>query len=199
MKLKPWLAVGVAALGLAMSSAVMSGAVMSGAALAAPADGPKRMDKVDFAKFSCADALALKQSDPARYGEAAQWLAGWLAEPKVALSVSFPAISEAGERWAADCAAQPAALLRDVAKRVEGKKDAVGLAGFRCQEFLELDAADPKSALALIRWLDGWNAQALRESNANFYYHKKHLQSATDGCMKYPRNILVKVVAGKYR
>lgn len=193
MTLKPWVAAGLGALALA------AGVALPPPASAAPADGPKRQDKVDFAKFSCADALALKQSDPERYGDAAQWLAGWLAEPKVALTVSLPAIAEAGERWAADCAAQPAALLKDVAKRVDGKQDAFGLAGLRCQEFLELDAAAPKTSLALIRWLDGWNAQALRETKANFYYHKKHLQSASDGCMKYPRNVMVKVVAGKYR
>ena len=199
MTLKTWIVAATAALGLTLATGLFGAGLFATAAVAAPADGPKRLDKVDFAKFTCAEALALKQSDPDRYGEAAQWLAGWLAEPKVNLTVSLPAITEAGERWAADCAAKPAALLRDVAKRVDGKKDALGLAGFRCQEFLELDAASPKTALALIRWLDGWNAQALRETKANFYYHKKHMQSAADGCMKYPRNTLVKVVAGKYR
>lgn len=180
-------------------AAAALGLAMSGAAHAAPADGPKRLDKIDFAKFSCADALTLKQSDPDRYGEVAQWLAGWLAEPKVALDVSLPAIAEAGERWAADCAAKPAALLKDVAKRVTGKQATLALSALKCQEFLELDAADPKASMGLVRWLDGWNAHALRETKANFYYHKKHMQSAQDGCMKYPRGVLAKVVAGKYR
>lgn len=199
MTLRIRIVAATAALGLTLAAGLFGAGLSAPAAVAAPADGPKRLDKVDFAKFSCADALALKQSDPERYGEAAQWLAGWLAEPKVALDVSLPAILEAGEKWAAACAAQPAALLKDVAKRVEAKKGAVALSALKCQEFLELDAADPKAAMGLVRWLDGWNARALRETSANFYYHKKHMQSAQDGCMKYPRGVLAKVVAGKYR
>ena len=190
MTLKTWIAAATAALGMTLAAGFSS---------AAPADGPKRLDKVDFAKFTCADALALKQSDPDRYGEAAQWLAGWLAEPKVALDVSLPAISEASEKWAAGCAAQPTALMKDVAKRVEAKKGAIALSALKCQEFLELDAADPKASMGLVRWLDGWNARSLRETSANFYYHKKQMQSAQDGCMKYPRGVMAKVVAGKYR
>jgi hypothetical protein len=165
-------------------------------AQAAPSD---RLDKVDFAKFTCAQAIKLKQSDAERYGDVAQWLAGWLAEPKAALDVSFPAIARAGDEWATACAARPEAKLKDVAKRLNEKKNVIALSALKCQEFLELDAADPKASMGLIRWLDGYYASALRETTANFYYHKKHMASATDGCMKYPRGVLAKVVAGKYR
>lgn len=172
-----------------------------GAAAAEPSSRQEtpRLDKVNFAEFACADALKLKDADPPRYGEAAQWLAGWLAESKVAMTVSLPAIAQAADKWAADCAASPAARLKDVAKRPPGEEAAFDLSALKCQEFLELNEGDAKTALALIRWLDGYNAAALRETKANFYYHKKHLQSAVDGCMKYPRSVLSKVTAGKYR
>lgn len=166
---------------------------------AAAADPSSRMDKVDFAAFTCADALKLKEADAPRYADAVQWVAGWLAEPHVALAVSFPAVAKAGDAWAADCAATPAAQFKDVARQVKGKESVVPLAALRCQEFLELNERDPKTGMAVIRWLDGWNARALRETKANFYYHKKHLQSAMDGCMKYPRYVMSKVTAGKYR
>lgn len=171
-------------------------------ALPAPAmaaDGPPRMDKIDFARLSCADALQLKAADAPRYLEAAQWLAGWLAEPKVYNDVSLPAIAKAAETWAAACAAKPEAKLKSVAKPALDKKTSIPLSALKCQEFLELDAANHDAALALVRWMDGWNARALGETTANFYYHKKHMQSAMDGCMKYPRRVLMYVVAGKYR
>lgn len=182
-----------------IAAAVLLALALLPAAPAAAAGPSQRMDKVDFAKLTCGDALKLKEGDAPRYFEAGQWLAGWLAEPKVANDVSLPAIAKAAGEWATACADKPAAKLKDVAKPVKGKQSVIPLSALKCQEFLELDAADHDAAMGLIRWMDGWNARSLGETKANFYYHKKHMQSAMDGCMKYPRRVLMYVVAGKYR
>jgi hypothetical protein len=158
---------------------------------------------IDVATLTCEAAGRLAADDPKRYGEFAQWLTGWLAEENAVTDVSFAAVAKVGGAWTAACRDTPAALLTAVASLPNNQSknggQTVSMAAMRCQEFLALQDEDGAAAMAVIRWLDGWNARATNETDANFYDHKKQLQSATDGCMKYPKRAIMSVVAGRYR
>lgn len=160
-------------------------------------------DKLDLTRFSCARAIALRATDPGRYEALALWVAGWRAEPKVETAFSPPAVKAAGGKWAAACAARPQIPFAEVTAAITADEMAgtptTTMAAFRCQNFLDLNAESEKDALAMIRWIDGWNASALGQSTVNFYYHKKQMASALDGCMNYDTKPLMYVTAGKYR
>lgn len=190
----------------ALLTRCLLGCMLSVGILGAPAAyaaGDEGNDKLDMGHFSCAQATALRTADPTRYEALALWVAGWRAEPKVDTRLSFAAIKAAGERWAATCGERPQIPFAEAVAAVTTDEmkgtDTIPLAAFKCQNFLDLYGEDEKAALAMIRWLDGWNASALGQTSINFYYHKKQMGSAVDGCQKYSKKALMYVTAGKYR
>lgn len=185
----------ICALGLMLGAALHAGTA-AGADAPAGKGTPK---EIDVATFTCEAAVSLNKTDAKRYGELAQWLTGWQAEVKADTDLSFSTIKKSGADWLAACGSQPAAVFSTVTAMPEKSVDPISMAAMKCEEFLILLDSDKNQAMGVIRWLDGWNARAVNETTANFYYHKKQLDSAVNGCMKYPKRPIMYVVGGRYR
>lgn len=76
---------------------------------------------------------------------------------------------------------------------------AIGIAGFRCQEFLTLLEENPEAAAAVVRWIDGWHAAGANDPRFTAADIEKQVEAATVACFRYPKRTLIKVMGGKFR